>query len=187
MNSLQTADDQSPARRFAALWQYPDSIPDIFEFIASQSGISADEAADICKIDLANRWQVSIEYPVERYFQKITLVSACKRLKLALIHEEYLLCQERGRNPSIDVFAARFPELEQVLRTLLPANENQTSDRQSEKPSISSIETRLPHASVDGKKLIGVDDPTDSFLEKPVLANPEFIGRYRVLRVLGDG
>ena len=122
MNQSVTSSMPPLVDRFVAMWQLQSRVPDVFEFLASHSKISPEEATDICRIDLQNRWQGSDEIPVEQYLAKLPMIGTCKRLKLSLVQEEFFLRQKHGQVPSVENFVLRFPDLSELLQTVLPAN-----------------------------------------------------------------
>lgn len=187
MNSsaLHPTKDHGPAEDFSALWQKPGHHPDIFAFLANHSELSAEETADICIIDQVKRWQAGNEILAEHYFDRIETVAAKTQLKLRLIQNEFDCRCERGLDPHIDSFVSRFPGLDGILRVHLQVKDQPTitpsPDIQSDALSFTVLE-KANVTPVEASDLVTAPD-----VGRPQPYKPEFIGRYKVLSVLGDG
>lgn len=183
MQNSNASVDLSPVHRFAALWQCSNGDPpDVFEFLADQSNVSADEIGEICSLDQAYRWRSRIEFPVERYLE-IFSATLDKRLKLGLIRDEFRCRAEREPKPNIEGFIARFPDLAEILRKVLSAEEIPTGDFPAGSGSGGLNDTILMRERGGGAPKPG---SRNAETDASQLA-PEYIGRYRVIRILGDG
>lgn len=175
------------ADQFADLWQTTQSPPDVFAFVAEIQNLSGEDLIDICKVDQICRWRAAIELPVEKYAECLPVVASDKRLKLSLIQNEVQVARDRGQSVLFEELVRRFPEMADIPRdVLIPVEKMTIEDVDSQ-----SFQPNSPTHLVgrDSSKLIAADSgrsATSSDLDQTA-PYPEYMGRYRIQRVLGDG
>ena len=151
--------DQRLADEYAKLWDRG-SAPDVVGFLDGHANANARDRLDVLLVDQYRRWQARQPLAVEEYFKAQPQLDQ-DDLKIELIAEEFGYLEERDGHVDRQAFLNRFGDLsataQSKLRELLPDSPNGDS---------------TPFASRDAT------DP---------LARPEQIGRYDVIRVLGQG
>jgi eukaryotic-like serine/threonine-protein kinase len=175
MSSDSSSPNHEIADTFAAMWSENKSHPDIFAFLKEHSSSSLFTKVQFCLIDQSCRWQASIEFPVENYFEKTPEINNDKNLKIKLIINEFLCSSNRKEKPSVGDYLLRFPDLVDSLKPRLNAI--------ADNPDKSSV----PTAIFDKKSSTGAVDDFGLENQSAMQASPEKIGRYRVLRILGEG
>src|SRR5437016_3061739 len=75
--------------------------------------------ASLIQHDQQRRWARGERVLVEDYLQRYPHLRDNAEAVAALLFEEYRLRQEAGEQPNLDEFAARFPEMAELLRGLL--------------------------------------------------------------------
>lgn len=152
------------ADTFLKLCGESEQLPDVFDFLSKTEGLSDRAQVDVLLVDQFQRWKHNQTIPVDQYLERTPTISDI--LKVELLIEEYgYLCQ-RGVAPSAEDFAKRFRHL--------------------------SSEARLE--LYDGLELESLSDggssPSDSdgqINDSSKTASSKFIGRYQVVRTLGQG
>jgi serine/threonine protein kinase/formylglycine-generating enzyme required for sulfatase activity len=171
------------------MWEGGGSPPDVFAFLAGCLETTPAEKAEICVIDQLHRWPMGLGFPVERYLEHVAEIGSDHQLKLRLVMVEFRARQASGGSPELGSFLRRFPELGDPLRAALvspPAN--------GSPPAGAALTKTLPSTEIAslGSPTHG-DSGDQDFLAPFVVdpaAPPSFpmkIGRYGVLRILGDG
>ncbi|HXY32754.1 MAG TPA: serine/threonine-protein kinase, partial [Planctomycetaceae bacterium] len=190
MNRSGAPKERNPLERFSELWERANSPANVFDFLAAYPGMSPGEKAAICAVDQMRRWQAGVPLKAETYLEKFPEIAAENPLKLELIVREFLCRRQHGLEPAVDDFIARFPDLSDELRAQLtlgtsetPGNDRQCAPTAAMGPTVDGEENRAEHPDGAGSDLsghaVGDRDAGSSHQEK--------IGRYVVLRVLGDG
>ncbi|MBW3543040.1 MAG: cyclic nucleotide-binding domain-containing protein, partial [Planctomycetes bacterium] len=107
-------------RLYAALCETESPRPDVFGFLAGYSQATARQKADVLLFDQFRCWRDGEKRPAESYFEQFPDFAAEDLLRLELILEEFAYRQDAGEDPQPQDFAARFPDLADELRQLLP-------------------------------------------------------------------
>ena len=182
-HSDKTPSPADPVEQFLKLWQDGDRAPDVFRFLADHPDAGLDERARICVIDQEHRWPSGSGLPVERYFERCPDLRSDERLGLQLIQAEYRCRIALGACVSPADFAERFPHLEQRLVESLAAETPRTGPSARMSPTViearGSTHPTGPEGGEDGDRSAAQSD-------LPV-GCPSCIGRYEILRILGDG
>ncbi len=118
--------------------------------------------AELVKIDLERRWQSSSPLLLEDYLRQFPELGSAAAPPLDLVRAEYLARKQAGDTAEIRHFEARFPEQAEKIKSVLA----------EAKIAEATHETR---ASSDTQSKRG-----GSHL-------PEQFGRYRIIRLLGQG
>jgi eukaryotic-like serine/threonine-protein kinase len=190
MNHNSGSNERNPLERFSELWKGANAPPDIFEFLASYPGMSPGDKAAICAIDQSRRWQAGIPLTAETYLERFPDIAAESPLKLEVIVGEFVCRRQQGLEPAVDDFIARFPDLRDELRAQLTPGTNETpgKDRKCAPTASMGPTVEGKDHGVEHRNGAGSDFPGLSVGDGEVgPTHPEKIGRYRVLRVLGDG
>lgn len=182
------------SEQFEALWHSSDHPPDIAEFISANCpDAPAGLIARLCAIDQQQRRERGAILPLESYFASFPAVNRDKHLALDLVKDEFHHLLRQGTPPNLEEFASRFPSLKEVLLQVLRTKDRPTEYELELKDSDAIGETKLLNASPGQKDELHervTRDPGES-TEVPNSAErqtrPDFIGRYRILRILGDG
>jgi eukaryotic-like serine/threonine-protein kinase len=178
-------DRTSLGERFAGLWKRETSAPDVFQFVAERPELTPEQKAELCEIDQLHRWPAGLGIPVERYLEKVPDLFSDIQLKLRLVVVEFRSRQEMGGSPELDSFFRRFPDLRDPLRKALAPPPGDGSPPAEVVPTESMSPTDVPgHGSATQN-----NSQDQDFGVEPgaFLSLPTQIGRYRVLRILGDG
>eukprot|EP00913_Durusdinium_trenchii_P023470 g22048.t1 len=163
---------QPVVERFAQLWNHASTPPDVFEFLAEYPAVAPEDQLEIICRDNFCRWKIGRPIPIDDYFARCPEI-AVPPYRVELLCEEFECQKTFGAAPAPDVekFAAGFPDVEQqLLETLC-------------RPRISRLQDDVSSPTADFRS---GDHPT-------VQAGgtggelPAAIGRYRVVRLLGEG
>ena len=142
-----------------------ETIPDVFEFLASQEGLSDRDQVAVMLVDQFQRWQQNQVIPVDLYLEQTPDVDDV--LKVDLLIEEYGYLEQRSIAPSAIEFAKRFRNLSTDARNEL----------------LEALEIEPNTAGLDSGSA-GSDSLSTGTSSK---SEPELIGRYEVIRLLGKG
>ena len=173
--------------RFLELWKRPSDPPDCLAFLALIQRRLPKTRRQFCAIDQIHRWQAGLGLPVEDYLERFPDVAAEKPLKVKLIAGEFVCRRSQGLQPNVNDFIGRFPDLCDELRAeLVPPAGNSAGESQ-----VLATTVTMPATVVNGdqdgdQEYSKADGPIADEVEGPS-THPAKIGRYRVLRVLGDG
>jgi serine/threonine protein kinase/formylglycine-generating enzyme required for sulfatase activity len=182
--------EKNAVRRFLELWKRPSDPPDVFAFLGAYPNATPADKASLCAIDQTYRWQAGLGLPAETYLERFPDVAAEKPLKFKLIAGEFYCRLRQGLQPNVDDFISRFPNLSDELQAQLipPAGESAGRDHvlAPTLPMAATVtDPRQNSDSRDGSRA-EPSGPSPEEAGTPA-THPEKIGRYRVLRVLGDG
>jgi serine/threonine protein kinase/formylglycine-generating enzyme required for sulfatase activity len=191
MNHNSGSNERNPLERFSELWKRANARPDIFEFLAACPAMAPGDKAAICVIDQTRRWQAGVPLPVETYLDRFPGIAAENPLKLELIVREFKCRRQQGLAPTVDDFIARLPDLCDELRAQLtlgtsaPGKDQKCGPTASMGPTVDGKDSwrGQPHGAGSDFSGRSIDDGDAG----PGPTHPEKIGRYQVLRVLGDG
>ncbi|RLS34681.1 MAG: serine/threonine protein kinase [Planctomycetota bacterium] len=177
----------SLAEAFQSLCGGDGCAPDVFEFLSQHPAASAEEIAAVCSIDQSRRWQAGSGLPVESYLGKYPVLNTHIRAKLRLILGEFQHLSGRGERLDIAVFASRFPDVRNELHEQLSARRKEPADRGVQTTAVQGPDT--DKGAIFDEPFFSVDE---AVLHSPATSNravdqPQFIGRFRVQRILGDG
>ena len=176
-------------RAFPRLWERETSAPDVFQFLAKCAELPPEEKAEICVIDQLHRWPAGLGIPVERYFESVPDIGSDDQLRLRLVVVEFRSRQALRGGPELDNFLCRFPDLcDSLCKVLAPPPANGGSQA-GVAPTKTQPSTDRPSPGVPTQMDSRNQDFLASFVVAPLVASslPTKIGRYQVLRILGDG
>ncbi len=146
------------ADQFQSLWNANNSLPDVFAFLEQHTNADPQDKLAILQVDQQHRWKTDQLLTVEDYLARLPDLAADSDCKLELAVGEFLARQNGKSSPSIEEFLSRFSDISDTLRKKLS-----DSDTSGEEPSLP------PTVTFDSMQLV------------------QRIGRYRILRVLGEG
>ena len=149
------------AESYAALWESSDSPPDVFGYLRQHMDASAQAKLVVLLRDQERRWRTDQPLRVEDYMAKLPELDNDVKLQLAV--GEFQARQQSGTVPSVDEFVARFPDLDETLRSKISALTSQDGNGAPQPVTT----TQTFHSKLDKVR--------------------ERIGRYRLVRVLGEG
>jgi serine/threonine protein kinase/formylglycine-generating enzyme required for sulfatase activity len=176
-------------QQIESLWelgQNPD--PDA---LLREAGVSLPaEVARVLATDQWHRWHAGERLWVEDYFARHPAVGADPEAALVLVYGEFLLREERGEQPSPAEYLSRFPQCAPGLRRQLDFHAEVAGTRSTLSASenapgelgatpLCSTSTSMGSPTADQTRSIPSSPQTDS--------DPVAIGRYRVIRRLGQG
>ncbi|MEM7454100.1 MAG: SUMF1/EgtB/PvdO family nonheme iron enzyme [Planctomycetota bacterium] len=154
---------------FSRLCADSEQLPDVFEFLAGQDGLSAREQLDVVLVDQFQRWKNNQTIPVDHYIERLEEMDDIHKVELLI--EEFGYLEERGVAPPAGDFANRY-------RSLSP-------------PAISELcealeIDRITDNGSDGSREEGSgSDPSPGTSESD--DSRSLIGRYVVVRSVGKG
>ncbi len=149
----------SLANQFSALWKDSGEPPQLFAFLEGHGEMASLAAFDAIIVDHSQRWQRGIPLAVEEYLNRCPQVAADGELKLELVVREFRHQLAAGKNPEVAEFAARFPDLREILLSKLADKDD--------------LDVTSPHEASQ------TSPPDDNI--------PQHIGRYRIEKILGKG
>jgi len=189
MDEIGAAAGRDPAQCFVELWRRPDSPPDVFAFLSAHPGATRSEKANVCAIDQAHRWQAGAPLLAEIYLERFPDLASEIPLKLKLIIFEFVCRSRQGVEASVADFIARFPDVGKELRVqLAPRTDEAPADGRGASTVTMGPTVAGKDADGNGAEAAGSDFSGLSVAGGDVLSmHPAKIGRYRVLRILGDG
>lgn len=172
--SSSSPNDSGPslAEQFARLVA-ADPSADVFHFLSEHDDVSPEDLGEVCLVDQAYRWRAGRGLLVEEYLTRLPALRRMPEQRLRLVLAEFRLRTEVGDSPQLADLIKRFPEFRQELLEEL-ASDNPAA------PTAPLKKTPPPIDNCDDRAAI---EPTVPM--KP--ASPEYIGKYRVERILGDG
>ncbi len=146
---------------------------DLLAFLAENPNLEPDELSEICRHDLRACWQRGERRPCEWYFEAIPKLTKNSDQVVDLAYCEYLVHEALSLKIDESSFLARFPQIAETLRSQIQLH------RLVEGP------TQLLDTKQSSDTSSGI---TSGFLVDPqFLENPERLGRYQVIRLLGKG
>jgi eukaryotic-like serine/threonine-protein kinase len=190
MDEIRAAGGRDLAECFVELWQRADSPPDVFEYLSAHPDLALSGKAAICAIDQGKRWEAGVPLLAEKYFEKLPDVASAIPLKLKLIVSEFVCRRRLGQEAAVADYVARFPDLDHELRVQLYYRA-ETAPGQIRRAAATVTMAKTSDAK-DGGTIEGSGADADySVIDvakgNAVSMHPGKIGRYRVLRILGDG
>jgi len=165
---------QGLAKQFEALWESNDSPPDLFAFLEQNNGSDATDKLAILLEDQRHRWKSDKPLKVEEYLARLPELASDQDIKLQLAVGEFQARQNGDTSPNIDEFTSRFSDISEELRSKLSELASGTSSGDA--------------ANTGGQQSAG-DPAVDATLtfHSQLTVDDERIGRYRLLRILGEG
>ena len=148
-------------QEFEQLWDSTDAPPDVLGFLQQQKTIESDQWLAVLLSDQQRRWVTDNPLQVEDYLSGLPDLPADVDWKLQLAVGEFEARRDTGRPLSLHEICSRFPEIRDTLRDKLPQADSDSDE-----------DHRLRHAT--------------TYLGDSV-AGKTFVGRYRLVRVLGEG
>jgi serine/threonine protein kinase/formylglycine-generating enzyme required for sulfatase activity len=153
------------ARQFDALWEVNGSPPDVFVFLADHPTAAMDEKLEIVRVDWSWRVRLEVPVPLEGYLDVVPAMELLRVIRPELTSPEGL--DGGGKVPSTR---------DSKYSTPPDVSDGRTADAvASETRSLGD----LARATGDWQEATGSHAARDS----EVLS----IGRYRLIRVLGEG
>ena len=179
---------RNPAACFVELWRRPNSPPDVFAFLSACPDAPLADKATICEIDQVHRWQAGVPLQAEIYFERLPDLASEIALKLRLIVSEFVCRRRWGLDASVADCIARFPDLGDQLRVQLSHRADEAPGENGRPPSTVTVGPTVA-ANDPGAGSPDAADFSEIFAEAgdASATHPSKIGRYRVLRILGDG
>lgn len=151
------------AQQFEALWDSGDSPPDVFAFLEQQWESDAADKLAVLLADQNHRWKTDQPLQVEDYLNRLADFASDPQWQIVLAVGEFRARQEYSNSPhSLDEFASRFADISDTLRSEL---------------------TKLDSGDHDG----AAEFPITQVFSFETTIGDQAIGRYRLLRVLGEG
>lgn len=147
----------------------PPRLPDLRE--AARGWDPADLGAELPR-DQARRWRNGQGIPAEEYLNLLPTLSRNDDIVIDLIHNEFLLRQERGEAPDLAEFVARFPQYRRELGDLFAYRPIPADD-----PLSGTTRTNRAPAS----------DGNHAPLESGANGIPTQIGRYAIVSEIDSG
>ncbi len=198
-------------RQIESLWESgEDPSPDAL--LKAAGLMSPADVAKVLAADQWHRWHAGERLAAEDYLTRHPAVGADPEAALVLVYGEFLIREEVGEEPSAGEYVERFPQCAAELRRQLdflaavlePASTVSASEKATgeiEAPPAFSLETTVGSPGVNDAQLTGTGPaeagtPTRSGLPDPIDArlkpsgpqtDPALIGRYRIIRRLGQG
>lgn len=148
--------------RFQALWNSSDAPPDVFAYLKQHSEADPESQLAVLRFDQVQRWQTAHPLKVEDYLNRLPELAQDSDCRLELVLGEFQARQIGSNSPSLQEFLARFPDLNDTLRGKLSGSDTRQN----------------PGANTHGLAATQSFDSTQM---------DQRIGRYRLLRVLGEG
>jgi serine/threonine protein kinase/formylglycine-generating enzyme required for sulfatase activity len=152
------------AAQYAALWDSQESPPDVIAFVQQHSHASSSDKLQVLLKDQEQRWRTQSPLRVEDYLARLPELATESQLKLQLAIGEFQAqtLHAGETTPDIEKFTARFPDLGESLKSKL-----------------------LELVSMHPQR---VADPFNTMtIAQASSAETERIGRYRLVRLLGEG
>ena len=146
------------AHQFQTLWESNGTPPDVFAFLERHAGSESAIQLAVLRCDQEHRWKSDEPLKVEDYLARLPDLAGDSHCKLELAVGEFQARQNGANSPSLEEFLSRFSDISETLRKKLS-----DSDTSGQEPSLAPTQTF---------------DSTQNDLR---------IGRYRILRVLGEG
>jgi serine/threonine protein kinase/formylglycine-generating enzyme required for sulfatase activity len=165
------------ADKFAALWD-ANECPDVFSFLRTHSSAGPPEQFCVLLVDQEERWKRATDVPIERYLEQVQAVAEDESLKLRLIVGEFLSAVNRGKQPTIGEYVARFPELGPRLATEL---------RQTGGAPLKGLDLAPTSTSAGHLQLQGTTEDAIKPTAQQAVPLPSRIGRYAIRKRLGNG
>lgn len=151
------------SEQFRNLWEQGKLVPDVFGFLAEVRPADEEQILSILLVDQQQRWRTNSILSVEEYLERLPSIELNPEIKLQLAVNEFFLCQKSDRWPSVQEFLTRFSDISKELKLKL-----------------------LDSATVTRGTEAGEYDESMYFTVTEPSINLD-IGRYRALRVLGEG
>jgi hypothetical protein len=174
-------------RQIDSLWESGQSSnPDM---LLKTAGVSLPaEIARVLATDQWHRWHAGECLAVEDYFARHPVVGADPEAALLLVYGEFLVREERGEKPSPGEYISRFPHCAAALCLQLDFHaaigEGDLTLRVSEKVACEPMAT-TPYCTVAARGSPVANDARST--SSSPQADPVAIGRYRIIRRLGQG
>jgi len=155
------------AAEFAVLWETGDTPPDVFAFLRDVADPTHQDTLAALLVDQSHRWQTEQPLSVEEYLKAFPDLASDQDAKIKLAVGEFKARSDSGQSPSVEAFVARFADLGDSLRSRLSSAPSAGHEpvEAGDKHPVTTTET---HQSAS-------------------TASEEKIGRYRLVRILGEG
>ncbi len=146
---------------------------DVFAILANVSGMARPDVLTLILADQRSRWLTGSPVETERYLELLPDLAGDPEARLALVAGELRAREEAGMGLTLEDFVRRFPELVGPITAI--------------------FETIREHDHAGGDPPPVDDNVTEPFgragdgRAEDCRGEPEFIDRYRILRVLGQG
>jgi serine/threonine-protein kinase len=105
----------NPVGRLLRRWR-EGPRPDLHDVLAEVAGLSAAGVLAVLRLDQRHRWLGGERLPVEDYLRQLPAGPAQTEHALDLVYGEFLARERLGEAPSLEEYAARFPDLASDLR-----------------------------------------------------------------------
>jgi serine/threonine protein kinase/formylglycine-generating enzyme required for sulfatase activity len=174
-------------RQIESLWESGQNPnPDA---LLESAGLSLPgHVAKVLAADQWHRWHAGECLAVEDYFARHPAVGADPEAALLLVYGEFLVREERGEGPSQGDYLTRFPQCATALCRQLDfhaAVEGASLTSSGLEKATGNLVATLPFSTAPSR---GSPVPNDARLTpSSPQADPVAIGRYRIIRRLGQG
>jgi serine/threonine protein kinase len=184
-----SAPPEDPAELLWRLWT-EGRRPDLKKFLAEVGPLDPSRLAAVLRVDQRERWRSGEPVTAEAYLRDYPEVEGDTEGAVDLIFNEFLIREKRGEAPLPEQFVKRFPRYAAALDEQIRFHRAMALDTSAlpnpaaGAPGNSSVhdtqETVLP-PSASGFAGGGKAGPPGT------MALPPEFGRYRIIRVLGQG
>ncbi|WP_010585078.1 bifunctional serine/threonine-protein kinase/formylglycine-generating enzyme family protein [Schlesneria paludicola] len=191
MNQFDAMNKWGLKERFAKLWQQGGDPPDIFRFLEEHGDLPVEDAAEVCVIDQINRWRGGIGLPVEEYVSRLPRLQQAPDLTLKLVQAELLRRCDPRRKEDVDQFIRRFPQFTKEICDFAAGGESPTIDplqignNHSLDPTVAERPAKVEDPAFESRPTRDVSKASGENALPSY--KPAYIGRYEIVRLLGDG
>ena len=123
------------------------------------------------KIDVEHQWKRGNPVVIEHYLTEYPQLGTAENVAADLILSEYEVRQRFAEQPDMGSFARRFPRQAGELKRLIEQSSSKRPD--------------MPQASIDTSRAAADESKAEGRGQSVSL--PEQFGRYRIVRLLGEG
>lgn len=190
MNPAGSSTSRNAVREFESLWAGDSVPPDFRVFLQNHPELSLQSRMRICMIDQSERWGRSSPLDLEEYIAVLVSEGPPDPELLPLIVAEFHFRSRSESQPGLEDFVQRFPNLAVELAAVLKPEEFY-DDRPMTPPQHvgdtavqGSLQLDQPNQNPP-PEFIPTYIPDHASQQAP--QEPLQIGRYKILRVLGDG
>ena len=148
---------------YEALWESHGSLPDVFGFLQQHAECDWEAKLAVLCCDQQHRWKTAHPLKVEEYLARLPELAADSNSKIELAVGEFHARQNESSSLSIEEFLSRFADISDTLRQRL--SKSAKDEEENSLQAAPSTETFNFQGTIQDQR----------------------IGRYRLLRILGEG
>ncbi len=164
---------QEKTRPLAETTLRADLPADVFAILANVSGMARPDVLTMILADQRFRWLAGAPVETERYLELLPDLAGDPERELALVEGELRGRGEAGVGRTLEDFVRRFPELSGPITAIFETI-REHADSGDDGPPVDDNVTE-PYGRAGDGRAVGSS------------SEPEFIDRYRILSVLGQG